>query len=363
MFYIQENTSVRKKPQPRKGRIKSKKRQAKVSTPESAPNNFLRHSFSVAVCGKSKLQGWREKEQSYFSSLANLAAKFGFVPLDVSKLPYPQNIHLSYNHASRAIKKIDSASSLLIAKTEDNPAFLSVVKSLDLGYTLYYIPLRPLVRIGKSKRNKGKRDLLICICAYLYHIVHIPSYFDGDFVGYVYDYQKETWEEELRSGEDAENFNVAFSELNAGDYYGNKFRKIFNHPYHLKVWEDLLKNFKVKSDQDGQLLELSKKMFDLFRTFPNRKFYDNIIDRLLHPSEESIMRADSYVSFVWTEDGCLMDNLVEYVNIENENSGIIEEPLYVWNYSNSNPEPNDDLFFEETLFDLLGDLATLLNEL
>lgn len=108
-------------------------------------NDFLRYSFLPLIeTDAALLQGRKRKEQSYFKSLENLSALYGFEPLPVDDKIYPLNIYRSHCHAQKMVQQKEPKAQLLIISLPHEPATLATIKTIDTSNTLYYIAIQSL---------------------------------------------------------------------------------------------------------------------------------------------------------------------------------------------------------------------------
>ncbi|UOE47892.1 hypothetical protein MTO98_26125 [Mucilaginibacter sp. SMC90] len=146
-------------------------------------DGFLKHRF-LPFTGYN-LQNRAKAETEFFRSVENLCGLYGLTVPDVSGQPFPQNI--SEAHAALT-EKLQAAKGIgcYIMQDETRMATLATAKRYDTGYCLYYIPVRPLARIGEKKELKALYKLVCLICAYLYQITKVNYYRENDYINSTY---------------------------------------------------------------------------------------------------------------------------------------------------------------------------------
>ncbi len=112
-----------------------------------------------------------------------------------------------------------------------------------------------------------------------------------------------------------------------------------------------------------KVLQVASKAFSLYRDYPQRTVFDNIKDGLIEPQEEERIKPEQYISFTWSTEGWLYDQICEYVNAEVQEYGAIDEPTAIQYFDKPQQQSFHDLDFETRMFDVLNELSTILNEL
>lgn len=202
-------------------------------------------------------------------------------------------------------------------------------------------------------------NLLLSVFSYLFNIVQLPSFKYGSEVCYQYDMIKEMEFDQGDYLEEAEKIKLV-NDFNMLEYFGARLHREICHKYHLKNFIDRLKNFKITDCIDEEIFNTAKKAWDLYRTYPNRNLYDNILPNVLFDEEEDRTRPDQYISFIWSESGWLYEQLIEGINCLIQENSMIEEPLHINLFNTPDGSPLDNLDFEKRLFELLANLADTL---
>ncbi|MBW7891977.1 MAG: hypothetical protein H3C48_13350, partial [Chitinophagaceae bacterium] len=254
----------------------STKEQGKERTVGFAADGFLNHCFLPLYREATHPPEKTKVEKGFFKSLSTLSALCGCELMDTQDKPYPYNILLAHWDAARQLNRQPQEISLHIVQDENGRVTLATRQVYETGNTLYFIPVIPLYRLLQDKIQKQAGELLLSVCAYLYHIAGIPYYRDCySAMEYYYDMMKD-WLLDDAGSYEAEDLNRNFSELYAAEYYGDIIhRKIFNR-YHLAQFQSRLQGFKVTDGLGRACYQVAAAAYDLYRQYPERTVFDNI---------------------------------------------------------------------------------------
>jgi hypothetical protein len=299
-------------------------------------------------------------EKSYFDSLSNLAALYKFEPLNVDDKVYPYNIHLSFEHARNFLKIIHPDTHLVIINDESRTAGLATVKNYNTGTCLYYIAIEPLHSLLKEGKNKKRAELLLSVFAYLYQIVNVPYFgIDGNYLFYAYEAIQQ-WIEEAPEEWEEDEYKEMISQFRFRKYVGQIIERKIRHPIHLKLFEARLKGFVPQSYFDEALLEVAQKFSELYIDYPKRSIDAATQFNLLAADEEDSITVDQYLSFFWSAEGFLYDQLMDYVTTSLQELCAINEPQDIQHFDTLQTAITHCFDFEERFFDLLHELCDLL---
>jgi hypothetical protein len=228
--------------------------------------------------------------------------------------------------------------------------------------TLYYIPVLPLYKLLHDRKQKQTAELLLSVFAYLYHVAGIPYYREDSSCLY-YHYQcMEEWMIDDLEDEESESGNSMISELNTASYYGDVMHRKMYNPYHLNCFEKRIGSYKSNTDFEKDCLSVAKQALALFQEYPACTIFQSTSNREFE-SDEGIIRAEQYISFIADTDGALYENIARVINDEFNECSEIEEPTLLQIYDSQNELSDKALDFEYRLFPLLNDLCTLLNNM
>lgn len=351
--------------------------QTPVSPCGFTADGFLNHCFLPLYEQATELPDIKEVETGVFNSLSILEKQYDIQVMDVSDKPYPYNILLAYWNAEQQVCKGKSQTELFIISDDTENVKLATKEYVATGHTLYYIPVLPLYRLLKSGTDKRSAELLLSVCAYLYHITGVPYYRDDDsYLFYHYEIL-EDWIENDLDQMDEQNINLQRSALRSANHYGDIMqRKLFNK-YHLEYFEERVQQFHAHNAFAAQCFELAKSALNLWNSFPDGYLFRHIADTFPEKEERNEEDEDEYneeerdniillseiVSFIAENEGHLYDSLAEMVNSEFNEKNSTQEPVLINVYDGQLNGHIDSLDFERRLFDLIDNLCTLLNDL
>jgi len=341
---------------------RDKKKETQIRPAEFNGYGFLKTGFlPVTDTVREELKCTGKIEREFFTSLSNIAALYGFHPLDVRGKVFPYNILLAYHHAEAQVKKANPALQLIIIQDKEHAACLATVKQMDTGATLYYVPVKPLYELLQDKENKKSAELLLSVYTYLYQVAGIPYYRDSSsYMYYTYEMMDE-WIKDNPADWDEDDFTAQVSCLNSLSYYGNIIRRKIRNAYNLQQFEKRVSQYRPKTADEEKLQELSRNFLSLYQQFPNRSIMDNIHDRIIEPQKDERIYPDQYISFYWDYKDCLYQSLFETVNMELQEKEVTEEPLSIQLFDKPQEKiQTHEMEFEIRFFDLLHELNDLL---
>jgi hypothetical protein len=362
MQTIQTIRGIRRKHKPITRCAGSKKEPEQFRSARTPADGFLRYSFLPLFEKGENLPDPFQVENDFFNSLAILTRLYGFETMDVINKSYPYNILLVYADIQKQLIKAGQDIELKIIQDDDGTVKLATNHTYSTSNTLYYIPVLPLFRLLQKKKQKQTAELLLSVFAYLYHIAGIPYYSeDSSYLYYHYECMEEWLLEDLQD-EESESGNSMVSELNKAVYYGDiMLRKIYN-PYQLKAFEKRIENYNPSNSFEKDCLSVGRQALALLQEYPGDTIFRNTSNREFE-SDEGIIRAEQYISFIADTDGVLYENIARVVNDEFNECSEMEEPTVLQIYDTQNELSKTALDFEYRLFPLLNDLCTILNNM
>ena len=362
MQTIQTVRGIRRKYRPTARCAPSKKEPEQFRSARTPADSFLRHSFLPLFEMGKKIPDQFQVENDFFNSLAILTGLYGFEVLDTTGKSYPYNILLAHCDAQKQLKSLGRDIELSIMQCNNGCVKLATKHIYNTCNTLYYIPVLPLYRLLQKRKQKQTAELLLSVFAYLYHIAGIPYYReDNSYLYYHYECMEEWMIDELED-EESENGNSMISELNTASYYGDVMHRKMYNPYHLSVFEKRIGSYKFNNSFEKDCLSVAKQALALMLECPSGTIFQNSSNEVFE-SEEGIIRAEQYISFIAETDGQLYENIARVINDELNECSEIEEPSLLQIYDAQNELTHKALDFECRLFPLLNDLCTLLNNM
>jgi len=342
--------------------IKKTKKQKRPGA--AAPDGFLNHRFLPMLSRQhQELKHNRKIEKEFFASLSHLSAFYGLDSIDIKGLLFPENISAAYKYASACLKEIRPELQLAIIQDETHSACLATINEFNTGMYLYYIPVKPLLILLDSAKERETGELLLSVFAWLKQAVHIPYYTDSSsYLFYCYE-MIETWLTDDPAYWDEGDYTDNRSQLNASRYFGDIVERKISSPYNLFHFEERVAGFKPADQEQARLFSIAQQALELYRQFPNRSLWDSFRERLIEPEEEHRLNPDQYLSFIWDFHSTLTESLTSYVNSDIQEMGIADSPLAIQLFDKAQAAECLDLGFETKLFHLIDELIGYLNEL
>ncbi|WP_205529501.1 hypothetical protein [Taibaiella koreensis] len=278
----------------------------------------------------------------------------------VSEYSYPANVLLSLWDAERQLVKQRHYRRLCIS---DEGTALCVSEYIDIGHSLYYIPVLPLCCLLKQNRKAGM--LLVSVFSYLFREAGVCYYRDeGTYLYSEYDCVGMWLEEETYDDENL----LQLEEFRKAEAIGDRMFKIILKKNNLSLFERRLKAFQPRNDWEIRCGKLAKDFLQLYAEFPEASIYSHVTI----PSEEEyngdynddhVMLPCHYLSFVADTKGCLWESVFSNVNNCLAEYSYIREPECHLLMDDSRKEIDDNITYEYRLLRLVGELITLLEEL
>ncbi|MCK0125282.1 hypothetical protein MWU76_12820 [Gelidibacter sp. F2691] len=338
-------------------------RQTKISTNTNVANGFLKCTFLPKLKKTQTVQACTETaktERDFYKSLSKLAVHYSIEPMQTNQFAYPYNIALSIWDIEENLKqRVLNWEAIHLVQDSKKVYFVSEEK-YDTGTTLYYIPIEPLYQMLHDPKRKKNAQLLISVCAYLYHIADIPYYRQEDsYLYWMYEMHKD-WVEEDDETDETEGYKREFikSEL-VGDYIE---QKIFNRA-NLEVFQQRLNAFKTRDAFDHDCWQIACNAFALYTECPTASIFRNAPlskqDPYNDEYDNEAIGMEKYISFIAHTKGWLYESIADSINNEFNEYGAMEEPTICKPFDGSEINATT-LDFENRLFALLENICCLL---
>ncbi|WP_170215525.1 hypothetical protein, partial [Flavobacterium flevense] len=281
-------------------------------------------------------------ERDFYQSLSQLATHYNINPIHTQSFGFPYNIALALWDTKEKLKdKVKDWEKIKLVK-DSKKTFFTSEERYNTNSTLYYIPVVPLYRLLKNRKQKYSAQLLLSVCSYLYHSVNIPYYRqENSFLYYQYEMLKE-WQ---LTDDDSDETSIYLSEFEQAECIGDKMeQKIFNTA-NLTFFKKRLNHFKCTNIFEQDCLKLAQETYILLEQYPNENVFRNA-----RPSDEAdeneeetdnILTMDYYISFYADGKGWLNENIIQCVNNELQEYGQIEEPSIVKRFDGSDITANN----------------------
>lgn len=368
MQTLSADRSIRSQPQ-QTARCKGGKReQTNLGSAGYAAYGFLNHCF-LPLCEPSALLPNAENvEGGFFKSLGHMAEHYGFEPMGTEQFVYPANILMAHFDASRKIKVTGRYRDLMITEQEDGTTGLVVSETLDIGNTIFYIPVVPLYYWHRECKNRKTAELLLSVCAYLLQ-AGVPYYRDEESYHH-YNYEiLSDWIEDDRAQMDEEEYNAHRNGMNRAIHFGDLMERRIKSPVQLAQMKNRLQNFTVYTAFDLSVFKLAETTFNLWQQHPKKGLFSNAFIPDADPDEDEYddeygcLHLGEYVGFIAEQKGSLYESLNGMVNGDFSEKTRVQEPESRIDFSANATCFPEALDFEHGLFDIICELSYLLNEL
>lgn len=378
MEIISENRQIRNRVRQTAGLNGNNGGQAQSCTPSICGSEFLKESFTSANSQVSVgINGYVEKVQSeFFTSMFNLCKLYKLDIPSFQELGYPLNMISAFEWASKIFVDNKSRIKLAIIQDDEHLATVTTFKSFEVGNTLYYIPVQPLDCLIRDKNKQASANLILSIFSYLYKVNGVSYYTDEssylynvydrlqNYIEEDWDYEKENCPSEEKDDQNEEWFDHVIEHFNSIYRRGRELLNIINQKVHLSEFKRRLKTYKAKTKAEKALKETAKLALNLYDLFPNRSVMDRI-DPELFPEEDDYdyrkVNVHNYLSFFWSYNDCIFDELWEWINGELQEACLMDEPYGHQFFNTPQDAERLDLEFETKFFGLLDSLADTLN--
>jgi len=349
-----------------KRRFRNPKGQTAVCPDNHVANGFLRTAFLPRLQESETLQAceqYPEMVAGFFRSLSLVAQQYGLKLRPSVSLGYPDCIAIALSGLRGQLKSKGADADEIRLVENGERVFLAKGESYCTGMTLYYIPVVPIYDMLQGPTDRHIADLVLSVCAYLYHIADVPYYRqERSYLFSMYEMIEEWKLDEDDSGNiDEELLRETEHAENIGDFIEGRLA----NPENLDRFRERVDNFQGTSEQDREFWELADKFYALYQQYPDQTIYSRIrdiqeIEDFEDDMDERVIRVDMYVSFFASSKGTLSDILIDSVNVDLQESCLIEEPTIYIPFDETGLG-GETLDFEKRLFPLMEDLIYLLN--
>lgn len=353
---------VRKMDAAHKGCKRSPKGQTTVCADSHVTNGFLRTSFLPKLKEAETVQACRKSEKTerdFYLSLSQLAEHYGIQPMQTKSYGYPYNMALALWDTQERLKDSIRDWEVINLIQDSNKTYLTSKERYSTGSTLYYIPVVPLYRMFKFPKRKHTAQLLLSVCAYLYHIANIPYYRqENSFLYWQYEMLKE-W---VLSDEYTDETSAYLSELEQAEWIGDRMEQKIFHRANLTFFKQRLTHFESRDALDLDCFKLAQEAFDLYGKYPHETIFRNARPNgeAEEDDMENLIIMDKYVSFCADGKSWLNENLEQCVNTDLQEYRQMEEPIIIKHFDGSDIT-SQNLDFENRLFPLIEELIYILN--
>lgn len=347
-----------------KGCRRGAKGQAAIRPAGDAANSFLKVSF-LPHFTEQLVKPSPKDEEDFYSSFNLMCDHYGIAAQKTRFLGYPYNKAVALWEVGKLLRARKEDVQIVEHRDAAGRVLLHGKETFNTGNTLYYIPIVPLYRLLQDRRTKRAAGLLLCTCAYLYHVAGIPYYTDdSSYLSWQYDMIRE-WVENDPTDWEQESYNSNCSQLNAAEHIGKVMQRRLWNPCHLNRFEDIAAQFFPLDSFGSDCLSIAKKALQLWRDHPQGHVYRHADTQILHGDDEDdynedCITMDKYIGFCAETEGWLYHTLSECVNNEFNECCDIQQPVLTRLFD-GRMQDADSLDFDCRLFSLIDDLCYVLN--
>lgn len=330
----------------------------------AAAHAFLKCRFLPHYTGQETTVA-PPQEKDFVTSLDLLCRHYGISPMDTRALGYPYSREVALWDAQRKLRAACEPSVEIGSTTAEGGGCLTSAETYCTGNTLYYIPLVPLHRLMQCRTTRKGAQLLLGICAYLYHMAGVPHYRDEDsYLYWQYDMIGQ-WVEDDPEGWEQEHYWQNRSQLHTAAHIGEVMQRRLHNRVNLDRLAERTAQFMPLDSFGSSCLDLAGDALQLWNDYPEAHLW-RYADQSVLPDPESYdesdcITMDKYIGFCADTEGWLYNTLSECVNNEFNECTSIQEPVLHRTFD-GREQAADSLEFECRLFRLINDLCALLNE-
>jgi len=298
-----------------------------------------------------------------FFPLPDICGLYGIKPIEDEHLMYPQNVAKLVEDLQQQIATIDKHANVLVISSEDRLPTLAVTKVFGTKTTLYYLPIEPLHFLMKQEERKPTAQLLLSVLCYFYQIGGIPYFGENSsYLHYVYQMIYD-WHSDEEICECPKAHQQIMYHIQLVERESSNLLKSLSDKDQLDLLDERVSQFHPKTKAEENLKAIAIRISSLTNDFSTRSIIDSIADDLNRIDGEDRITADHYLSFIWSGEDCLYDQVMETVNCELQEFNEIEEPISMQLFDKPQSKISHDLSFEQEFFDLLNELSDNLYEL
>ena len=304
--------AVPAEPEPQEGCRRGAAGQAAIRPAGAAAYGFLNVRFLPHLAGQPATVLPRD-EDGFYRSFTLLCSHYGITPMDTRFLGYPYSKAVALWEARKLLRARQEDVQITACRDAAGNLVLHAKETYNTGNTLYYIPVVPLHRLLQDCRTKRAAQLLLCTCAYLYHIAGIPYYTDNSsYLCWQYDMIRE-WVEDDPEGWEQDSYNCNRSQLNAAEHIGNVMQRRLWNPCHLNRFAELVEQFQPLDRLGCECLSIAEKALTLWQHHPQGHVYRHADTELLQGDDEDYnedcITMDKYIGFCADTEGWLYHTL------------------------------------------------------
>ncbi|HEU4573460.1 MAG TPA: hypothetical protein VFS36_00545 [Chitinophagaceae bacterium] len=349
---------VRHVHRPAAGRKRGTANQTSQRTPVINGNGFLNHCFRPFW--GINIPAWKQAEKEFFASVSNLCALYNWPLPDITGIAFPQNVTKAYHQVKERLKELKMDG--IIIRDKKRKACLATVKSYDTGYTLYYIPVRPLWLLWQDKEQQALYRMMLLLFRYLHQIADVPYYREESYLYNQYETLTDWLENDLDGDEEEKYRQHQVQQMKLLKNAGDELFPLIAKPFKVTELKQAIKEYEQNKQRDINATKLAEDFLKLYNDYPTRSLHSSMQKQLLHPDDSDYVYLEQYLSFFWSSNDCFYDTLMDMINCELQEMGFQEEPVSIQYFDHSQEKEIHDFDFEHRFFQLTDRLSELLNE-
>jgi hypothetical protein len=334
-------------------------KQTSQRTPLINGNGFLNYCFRPFW--GINTPAWKQAEKEFLASVSHLCALYNWPLPDITGIAFPQNVSKAYHQVKERLKecKMDS----IIISDKKRKACLATVKCYDTGYTLYYIPVRPLWLLLQDKKQEELSRIIILLFRYLYHIAGLPYYREDSYLYNQYETLTDWLENDIDGDEDEQYRQHQAQQMKQLKDAGDEIFPLLKPLFKPTILKQAIKEYEQSKHWDNNIAKLAEDFLNLYNDYSSRSLHGSMQKKLLHPDESDYIYLEQYLSFFWSSNDCFYDTLMDMINSELQEMGFQEEPVSIQYFDQPQEKEIHGFDFEQRFFQLADRLSELLNEL
>lgn len=343
---------------PPAGRKRGAAKQTSQRTPISNANGFLNHCFRPFW--GINIPSWKQAEQEFFNSISNICSLYGWPLPEITGIAFPQNVTGAYHQIKERL--IEQKMDCIIFRDNKRKACLATVKGYDTGYTLYYIPVRPLWLLLQNKEQEELSRIILLLFRYLYHIAGVPYYREESYLYNQYETLTDWLENDLDGDEEEQYREHQVQQMKLLKDAGDELFPLIAKSFKVTELNQAIKEYEQNKQQDINATKLAEDFLNLYNDYPSRSLHSSMQKQLLHPDQSDYIYLEQYLSFFWSSNDCFYDTLMDMINSELQEMGFQEEPVSIQYFDQPQEKEIHNFEFEQRFFQLADRLSELLNQ-
>lgn len=333
-------------------------RKTKKRTTGTGRFAFLAQCFCpLLTVDHAELSRETEVTNGFYTSVDNLCTCYGLNVERFGDFPYPFNIGKCFEVLTKKMALVDKTVELRLVQDGASLARLATVHTFSNGNTLFYLPTEIVFHLMET--DLATAELLLSVYSYLFRFIGIPHYGeDYSYLGGIYEMIEEMYRYEDDPDRDKEYYDSIIAHLEDIKERGAVCVLMLNQQEHVLGFGMRVENYQPKNKVQSAFLETAKGFLRLSQDFPER----NIHDRISPPPNEDdyddgVIRVEQYLHFFWDFDCPVKQELMDYVNAELNECGLMEEPTTFQYFDTPQQGANHEHEFEKRLCELLHELT------